>query len=133
MHELSYLAVVMATVAAFVFSSAWYMVFGKARMKLLGNNRDTDADVRRVSAGKILFEVIRSFVVVFVIAHLLALAGILGWRDAAQFGLWLGTFPVMILVGSVLWDKRPWKLAAIHAGDWLFKILLVAVILGVWR
>jgi len=133
MHELSYLAVVVATVAAFVFSSVWYIVFGKARKKLLGNSLNTDADVRRVRAGQILFEVIRSFVVVFVIAHLLALGGIFGWRDAAQFGLLLGIFPVMILSGSVLWDKRPWKLAAIHAGDWLLKILVVAVILGVWR
>src|SRR6266705_156991 len=104
MRELSYLALVIATVAAFVFSSTWYMVFGKARMKLLGNNRDIDADVRRVRPGKILFEVIRSFVVVFVIAHLLALAGIFGWRDAAQFGLLVGIFPVMILSGYVLGD-----------------------------
>jgi hypothetical protein len=39
----------------------------------------------------------------------------------------------MILAGSVLWDNRPWKLAAIHAGDWLVKLLVMAVILGVWR
>jgi hypothetical protein len=39
----------------------------------------------------------------------------------------------MILVGAVLWDKQPWKLVAIHGDDWLVKILLIAVILGVWR
>jgi hypothetical protein len=37
-------------------------------------------------------------------------------------------FPVMILMGSVTWDKRSWKLAAIHAGDWILKVLLIAVL-----
>ena len=39
----------------------------------------------------------------------------------------------MILVGSVMWENVPWMLATIHAGDWLVKTLLIAVILGVWR
>jgi hypothetical protein len=45
---------------------------------------------------------------------------------------WIG-FPVMILLGSVQWEDVPWKLAAIHAGDWLVKLLILSVILGVWR
>jgi len=133
MLGINYLAVVVATAAAFVFSSVWYIVFGKARMKLLGNDPEAKADMRKAPVGKMLFEGVRSFVVVLVIAHLLALTGIVGWIDAVQLGLWLGIFPVMILLGSALWDKRPWKLVAIHGGDWLLKILLVAVILGVWR
>jgi hypothetical protein len=88
--------------------------------------------VRKVPAAQILFEVFRSLVVVLVVSHLLALAGISGWTAAVQLGVWLGIFPVMILVGATLWDKRPWKLSAIHGGDWLLKILLVAVIMGAW-
>jgi hypothetical protein len=62
------------------------------------------------------------------------LLGITGWISAVKLGLWLWIgFPFMILVGSVLWDKVPWKLAAIHAGDWLVKLLVMAIILGVWR
>ena len=65
--------------------------------------------------------------------HVIALAGIVGWLDAVQLGIWIAIgFPVMILVGSVTWDKRPWQLAAIHAGDWIVKTLLMAVILGMW-
>jgi hypothetical protein len=30
-------------------------------------------------------------------------------------------------------EDVPWKLAAIHARDWLIKTLLMTVILGVWR
>jgi hypothetical protein len=42
----------------------------------------------------------------------------------------------VLLVGSVTQENVPWKLAAIHAGDWLAlapKLLIVAVIVTVWR
>ena len=133
MRGMNPLTIVVTTLAAFVFSSVWYTVFGKARMKLLGNNQSATADMRKVPTSQKLFEVFRSLVVVLVVAHLLAVAGAGGWLDAVQLGAWLGVFPVMILLGSALWDKRPWKLVAIHGGDWLIKILIVAVILGVWR
>jgi hypothetical protein len=129
----NYLAVVVATAAAFAFSAVWYTVFGKARMKLLGNDESATADMRKVPTAQKLFEAFRSLVVVLVVSHLIGLAGISGWTDAVQLGVWLGVFPVMILLGATLWDKRPWMLSAIHGGDWLLKILLVAVILGVWR
>jgi hypothetical protein len=39
----------------------------------------------------------------------------------------------MILVGAVVWDNVPLKLTAIHAGDWLPKLPLMAVIVEVWH
>ena len=134
MIGINYWAVIVTTLAAFVFSSVYYMVFGKARMKLLANEPGATADVRKVPVWKVLLELVRSFVVTLVMAHLIVLARIAGWLDAAQLAIWIAIgFPVMILMGSVTWDKRPWKLAAIHAGDWIIKLLLIAVILGVWR
>jgi hypothetical protein len=46
--------------------------------------------------------------------------------------LWVA-FPAILLVGSVIWDDVPPRLAAIHAGDWLMKLLLIAVIVGIWQ
>jgi hypothetical protein len=132
MQSVGFPAIVTATVAAFAFSSIWYLSFGKARMKLL-NNDDASADVRKVPTAQKLFELFRSFVVVIVIAHLLSVAGATDWISAVGVGIWLGVFPVMILAGATLWDKRPWKLSAIHGGDWLFKIIIVSIILGLWR
>jgi hypothetical protein len=133
MHGTTLPAVIVTTIAAFLFSSVWYVVFGKARLKLLGNDENATADMRKVPASQKLFELFRSFVVVLVVAHLLAATGASGWLDAVRLGVWLGVFPVMILVGASLWDKRPWKLSAIHGGDWLLKILIVAALLGAWR
>jgi hypothetical protein len=134
MLELNYWAVAAAAVAAFVASSVWYIVFGKERMKLLGDDRGAVADMRRVQPWKMLAELIRNLVLAYVLARFVVLLGVVDWKGALQLGVWLWIgFPFMILVGSVLWDNRPWKLAAIHAGDWFMKILLMAVILGVWR
>ncbi len=46
--------------------------------------------------------------------------------------MWLG-FPVILLSGSVIYEKVPWKLAASHAGDWLRKLLLIAIVVSLWR
>lgn len=131
---MNYLAIAATTVAAFVASSLWYVVFGKQRMKLLGNDPGATADMRKVQPWKILGEIVRSFVVAYVLARFVVRLGIVDWKGAVLLGLslWVG-FPLMILVGSVVWDRRPWKLAAIHAGDWLVKLLLMAIMLAVWR
>jgi Protein of unknown function (DUF1761) len=46
--------------------------------------------------------------------------------------LWVA-FPVMLLLGSVVHEKVPWRLAALHAGDWLVKLLVISLIVGIWR
>jgi hypothetical protein len=57
----------------------------------------------------------------------------LAW-GLVNFGLllWFG-FPLILLTGSVLWDNVPLKLAAIHAGDWLVKMLVIPLIVSAWR
>jgi len=49
---------------------------------------------------------------------------------AAAVVAWVG-FPVVLLAGSVLHERVPWRLAAIHAGDWLLKLIAVTLIVGV--
>jgi hypothetical protein len=134
MPEINGWAVVVAAAAAFLASSVWYIAFGKQRMKLLGHDPGARADMRRVPAWKKLAESVRGLVVAYVLARLVVLLGVADWRSAVQLGVWVWIgFPLMILVGSVLWDRRPWKLAAIHSGDWLLKLLIMAVILALWR
>jgi hypothetical protein len=54
---------------------------------------------------------------VVVLAGLAVQVGIEGLTEALALGvaIWIG-FPVVILSGSVIHEKVPWKLAAIHAG-----------------
>ncbi|MPZ92517.1 MAG: DUF1761 family protein [Actinobacteria bacterium] len=55
-------------------------------------------------------------------------------RGAVQLGfaLWIG-FPIVLWAGAIMHEKVPSKLAAIPAGDWLLKLLVIAVIVSVWR
>jgi hypothetical protein len=78
MLGINYWAVIVTTLAAFAFSSVYYMVFGKARMKLLANEPGATADVRKVPVWKVMLELFRSFVVTLVMAHVIVLARISG-------------------------------------------------------
>ncbi len=40
--------------------------------------------------------------------------------------LWAGFYGVQ-LAGAVLWDGRPPALGAVHAGDWLVKLVIITV------
>lgn len=67
------------------------------------------------------------------LAGLAAELDITDWIGALTLGLalWVG-FPVVLWAGAIMWEKVPWRLAAIHAGDWLRKVLVIAVIVSVW-
>lgn len=133
MLEVHYLSVLVTAVAAFVMSSVWYTVFGKARMELLGQNPRATADMRKVPAWKKAAELVRELVIAYVVARFVVMLGVVDWKAAVQLGFWLWFgFVFMILVGAVVWDNVPWKLTAIHAGDWLVKLPLMAVMLAVW-
>src|SRR2546422_871090 len=88
----------------------------------------------KMPAGKLLIELVRCLVLAYVIARFVALLGVSSWLGAVHFGLflWIG-FPVILLTGSVLWENIPWKVAAIHAGDWLVKMLVIPIIVSLWH
>jgi len=131
--NVNYLAVLVAAVSAFLASSAYYTIFGKALAALLPAE-SVAVDIRKVPAWKKVAEFVRSFVVAFVVASLLYTFGVAGWKEALRFAalVWFG-FPFMILTGSVLWDNRPWKFAAIHSGDWFMKLAVMFLIFGLWK
>jgi hypothetical protein len=132
---MNYWAVIVAAVTAFVEGAVWNssLLFGNERMRLLGINADAMTDTK-IPAGKMLGELLKVLVIAYVLAHLLALLGVVDWMAAVRLGAWVWIgFQATLLLGAVIWENMPWKLYAIHAGDALVKILLMAAILGVWR
>jgi hypothetical protein len=128
--RINYFALVVAVVAAFVASSLWYspLLFGRQFLELSG------VAPSGPNAGKIAGELVRTGILAYVLGRVLMLCRAADWKAAVRLGLWLWIgFPVVLLSGSVMWQNVPWALAAIHAGDWLLKILLITVIAGVWR
>jgi hypothetical protein len=130
MIDLNYVAIVAATAAVFVVSSVYYIVFGRVLAPL----SPAWADASRPPAWKIAQEPVRTVVTALVLAGLAELLGIVDWAGALRlaFALWIA-FPAMLLAGSVIHENVPWKLAAVHAGDWLLKLLIIAIIVSLWR
>jgi Protein of unknown function (DUF1761) len=128
--ELNYLAIVVAAVAAFILSGVWYGVWGGTLAEL----HPAYADSGPPSAKDAIVELARNIVVAVVLAGLADQIGIQGWAEAALLGfaLWIGIV-VVLLVGSVYHENVPVKLASIHAGDWLLKLMIIAIIVGVWQ
>jgi hypothetical protein len=136
MVHVNYLAVLVAALAVFVLGWLWYspLLFFKPWMRLRGLDPVAAMATAKMPVGKLFIELGRCLLLAYVIARFVALLGLTSWMGAVHFGLflWIG-FPVILLAGSVLWDNVPWKVAAIHAGDWLVKMLVIPVIVSVWR
>ena len=123
-------AIGLATAAAVAASGAWYAAFGRRLAQL----HDAYAEDTAAAGWIVPVELARSGTVAVTVSALAARTGVTRPRDAVRLGLALwAAFPVVLLTGSVVHEKVPWRLAAIHAGDWLVKLLLVSLATGVRR
>jgi hypothetical protein len=120
--------IAVAAVAAFVLSSAYYVVTTPLEQRALG---DRAVDRGRPAPWKVVTELVRTAVVGAGFAWIAAQSGLLALPSSLLLALvlWVA-FPVVLLTGSIIWERVPWQTAAIHAGDWLLKLMLVAVAIG---
>ena len=131
MIRVNYFVIALVVLVAFVASSVWYspLMFGREFLELSGVSASASPN-----PVKVICELIRTFILAYVIAWLVVQLNVSNTRAALGLGLWLWIgFPVILLAGSMLWQNVPWQLAAIHAGDWLIKILLFTGTVGWWR
>ena len=131
MFRVNYIALALLVVVAFIASSVWYspLMFGRQFIELSGVPAGTGPNWVKAA-----LEIIRTFILAWVITRLVLLLNAADWKSALRLGivLWIG-FPVVLLTGSMLWQSVPWQLAAIHSGDWLIKLLLFTVTVSWWR
>jgi hypothetical protein len=115
-------------VAAFVLSSVYYVLTTPLEQRALGERA---LDRGRPAPWKVVTELVRTAVVGAGFAWVAAQADLLALPSSLLLALvlWVA-FPVVLLTGSIIWERVPWQTAAIHAGDWLLKLLLVATAIG---
>ena len=115
----------LAAGCAVAASIGWYSAFG-AR---LARYDEVYAQPPAPRPWLLPVELARSSAVATAVSVLADRTGAQGPAAAARLGLGLwATFPVVLLSGSVVHEKVPWQQAAIHAGDWLVKLLLVSAV-----
>jgi hypothetical protein len=124
MPDVNVLPVLAATVAAFFLSATYYSVLAGARA----------GEQQPPPPWKFGAEILRSLVLTTVIAGLAARGDVDDVAGGLLLGLalWVG-FPFVLWTGAMLWENTPPRLAALHGGDWLAKLLVVAVIVSVWQ
>ena len=123
MPDVSVLAVLVAAVAAFVLSGVYYGV--------LGSPGDTGRDLPTWALPAV--ELPRNLVLSTVVGGLASLAAVesLGGGVLLGLALWVG-FPLVLWSGAVAHEGTPLRTAALHAGDWLVKLLAVSLVVTAW-
>ena len=119
--------VAVATGSAVVASGAWYAAFADT----LARYDPAYAAGAGTPAWVLPVELARSGAVATAVAVLVDRMETRGPGAALRLGLGLwAAFPVVLLTGSVVHEQVPVPQAAIHAGGWLVKLLLVSTVVG---
>jgi uncharacterized protein DUF1761 len=141
--HVNYLAIVAAIAANMVIGFLWYgPVFGSPWRKEMGVAPDAKPAAGAMRRSLILM-VIGTFLMAWVLSYDIAVWRPSSWKAGADqaaatygflsaFFIWLG-YIVPLLLGSVAWENKSWKLFAINAGYWFIALLAMGMILAYWR
>ena len=130
MAEFDPLAVLVAALVAFLLRSAYYAVFA-SQVSTPGTEASAGT---KPPPWKLGVEFLRALIVATVVAGLGARCEIQDWTGGLLLGLalWIG-FPLVLWSGAVVWEGTRLRVAAVHLGDWVLKLLVVAAIVCAWR
>ena len=132
----SYLAVVIAAVVAWLAGAAWYMIFGRMRIEALewapekieaAKNRPRDFFPFIYDIYAFAADLVMAWVLAGVLGHLGALTLRAGLISAAL--CWLG-FVMTTLAVNNTFAHRDWRLLWIDGGHWLVALLLMGAVIG---
>lgn len=133
MIEINFGAVFVAAIAGFLVGFTWYHpnVFGTLWMRLAKVNPGS-ADAKKMMVQSIVLGFVVTAISAYVMAHFIAVWGAVNFLEAAQFGFWVWMgFQMPILIGSVLWEQKPWNLFFLNGAYWLVSMIVMSGIL-VW-
>lgn len=126
LQEINYLAVLVATLAAFVLGAIWYSpaVAGKAWMKELGIKPDKEKKGLGAAMAK-------SFLVTFIMATTLALFAPNGAYEGMAVGSVIG-FGVgaMNQINNMIYEMKSSQLMLINAGYSVIMFMIMGAVIG---
>ncbi len=125
MRDISVLAVLVGGVAALFLGSTYYALLAAQWAQL----SRAGAGSGRPQPSKLAAELLRSLILALVVAGLASRGDIntVPGGILLALALWFG-FPFVLWTGAIMWERTPWRLAALHAGDWLVKLLALGAI-----
>ncbi len=131
---LSYLAVLLAAVAGWLFGAVWYTALARPWMAASGwRSREEmlGASGGKVSPLPFAIAFIAELLMAYLLAGLIAHLGEINIRSAvvSAFFIWLGFVATTIAVNH-RYMMKPWSLTAIDAGHWLGVLVVMGVVIG---
>lgn len=117
-----FLGTAAAALAAFLIGGTYYAVMPSP---------EAAPGPKRTTASTAVVELARSAVIAALVAGLLTAADVDDPLQGGLLGLALWALPVVLLAGAVFHEGTRPAAAALHAGDWLLKLVAAGVILGI--
>ncbi|MFZ2555569.1 MAG: DUF1761 domain-containing protein [Minisyncoccia bacterium] len=138
---INYIAVIVAAIAQMALGFIWYgPLFGKQWTTLMGwSEAELKAGQEKMQKEgwkTYGLQLIGAVVMAYVLAHVSYLALIYASSPfhagiSSAFWMWLG-FIAPVMLGSVLWDGKSWKLFFLQSGYYLVGLLIMGAIIGSW-
>ena len=133
MHDLNYIAVLVAAVVVFMIGGLWYspVMFAKKWVALHGN---PESMKQGGTASGFLQVFICGLITAWVLAIIIHFTRQTGWMGGAHIALlcWLG-FAAATSYGTALFSQKPKALWAIDTGFNLVSMVAAGAILGAWQ
>lgn len=133
--QVNLMGVLAAMVASMVVGGLWYsnMLFGKTWAKLSKiDDKKAKEGAPKALAGMALLALVMGYVLAHVSYLSVNFYSDYSFQTAAltsAFWMWLG-FVLPITASDSLFNQAPWKLTAIHAGNWLVTLLGMGLVIG---
>jgi hypothetical protein len=120
-------AVTAVGLVAFGLGAIWYIVFGDIVTQFTKGGGTPQPWKLAVAPAR---EILSAAVLAYLVDHVRPR----DWKGALWLGfvLWVGFYLVQ-LAGAVIFESLPLPLAAVHAGDWLMKLLVMICALSAWQ
>lgn len=133
--EINVIGVLAASVVSMLVGSIWYSkaVFGKTWVKL---ERIDEKKAKKDAPSAISGMAVLAILMAYVLAHVTYLSSTFftdySYQGAAlpsAFWMWVG-FVLPVVASNSLFNQAPWKISAIHAGNWLVTLLGMGLVIG---
>lgn len=137
---ISYLGVLLAAIASFAFGALWHsqLGFGGYWQKLMGFSREDMHKMPLTPVQAMLLGFIATVLFAYVLAHFIAIAGIVvggssvGSALEIGFWVWLG-FVAVILANGLLWEGKSLNLFLFNLAYQFLSIELMAIVIGIMQ
>jgi hypothetical protein len=133
--EMNYVAVLVATVAAYFVGWMWHgPVFGKKWMALEGFTPESMKSMKMTAGTAITLGFVATLITASVLGWLGAVLPVVGVAGALQlaFWPWFG-FTMTTLAGKWLWEGKSFALFAFNAIHGFVALFVMALVLVLWK